>query len=102
MRPGFFQRVELHLNFAAKPLAHAVTTFLGVFVERPPAFDRQGIGALLLEVSAGEMQPRQGLSDSRAVGGTGPSDPQSIEKSHDRRGSAGDLAENPALAVLHR
>src|SRR5262245_25352124 len=48
------------------------------------------------------MQPRQSLSDGRAVCWTGPPDPQSIEKGYDRSGPARDLAKNTALAVFHR
>ena len=48
------------------------------------------------------MQSRQSLSDGRAVAGTRPPDPQSIEKSDDRSGSPGDFAEYSTLPIFHR
>src|SRR5215475_14917736 len=48
------------------------------------------------------MQARQSLSDGRTVAGAGPPDPQSVEKSHDRGGPPGDLAEDATLPVFHR
>ena len=97
-----FPAIQLLCNFRTKALPHAIAARFGLLVKRPPAFNRECVGALEFEIRARQMQPRERLADRGAVAGTGTADPQPVEKSHDRRRPAGDFAEHAALLVFHR
>ena len=100
--PGLVERVKLLGDLRAQAGPHAVAALLGLRVERAPALDRQRVRPLVRKILAGEMQARQRLAHRRAMTGVRPADPQSVEKGDDRRRPAGEFAEHPALAVLHR
>src|SRR5215475_4034430 len=101
-RPGFLQHLQLRGNLGAKSLPYGVASRLGMLIKQPPALNRQGVRALLLEIRTREMKSCERLAHGGAMVWTGPPDPQSVEKSHDGGGSAGDLAENATLPVSHR
>src|SRR5262245_12853431 len=96
-RPGFLQHFELCCYLGAKPLPYTVASRFRMFIQRPPALDRQRIFPPRPEVSPGEMQARQCLANGRAVVRTWAPDPQSVKKSDDRGRPAGDLAKEAAV-----
>ena len=68
--------------------------------QRPPAGDRQRIGAEQREVAAGKMHPGQGLADPRAVRRVGPSRPHPFQEVDDRRRAPGKRGIDRAGPVL--
>src|SRR2546430_4472836 len=69
------------------------TTLFRSLVERPPTLHRERIGAVLAEVDSGKVQPGKRLAERGAVACRWPPDPHPVEKGDERRGPAGDLAQ---------
>src|SRR5262249_38528352 len=101
-RPVPLEVAELLGEERPEVALHFVGMRAAMLVERPPAVDRQGVGALERKVEAGKVQPRERTAERGTMSWRGPSNPHPIEEGDDRRRPSCDRAENLALTVLDR
>ena len=101
-RPARFEIVQLARDEIGKARLHAVGAIGCTLEQRPPAGDRQWIGAHKRKVAAGQMHLCERSADAGAMRGVRPARPHAFEKIDDRRRPAREFAIDRAAAVLRR
>src|SRR5262249_36453846 len=98
--PGVFEMRKFGGEKPFKVGLHLVRPFAATVVELPPPIDVKRVGAAVLEMESGEVQPRQRLAERAAVRRQWAPDPHAVEERDHCRRTAGDLPQDLTPFVL--
>ena len=101
-RPFAFERCELAGEQTVQVALHLVGAMVAGGIKLLPAGDRKRILAAHREIRAGEMKPRQRLTQGGAMLRARTADPHALQKGDHRRRPPGKPAQGLAGAVLDR
>src|SRR5690606_12868117 len=101
-RPVFLEMHKLRFNLGSEPAGNLISPHARAFEQGAPILNAKTIRALERKIASCQMQSGKGCAELRAMFGLRATDPNAIEKTHNRGGPARQPAQHFARLGAQR